>query len=264
MGIFDWNPNGGVLREIDRMKASKLTPTSAAAAVALMERPPGNLKGSGVALDSVMDATTRMEMNEYARLAEQLGIAAPNSDIEEFKAFLAKHDIPVFNLAEVVAYMDKKAASESQHQAGWEWRPLRAKDDLRGISFGTKAQAWSNGASVHRVAGSDYYHGPHQAREESWRNGRSGETELTNVGASSPPYDRLIPLHALRKAALIDKEFKKPIGLFVSDYALAPAIMHPDPFLMAVIPNPETSKGVGRFVIDFWDEPGFGIAQMVK
>jgi hypothetical protein len=31
-----------------------------------------------------------------------------------------------------------------------------------------------------------------------------------------------------------------------------------------VIPNASLDRGVGRFVIDFWDEPGFGVALMVK
>lgn len=37
-----------------------------------------------------------------------------------------------------------------------------------------------------------------------------------------------------------------------------------DPFLMAVVPNAKVREGVGRFIIDFWDEPGFGIDQMLK
>jgi len=40
--------------------------------------------------------------------------------------------------------------------------------------------------------------------------------------------------------------------------------MYPDPFLMAVVPNPNLARGIGRFVIDFWDEPGFGIEHMLK
>jgi hypothetical protein len=33
---------------------------------------------------------------------------------------------------------------------------------------------------------------------------------------------------------------------------------------MAVIPNKAVAGGRGRFVIDFWDEPGFGIDKQVK
>ena len=32
---------------------------------------------------------------------------------------------------------------------------------------------------------------------------------------------------------------------------------------MAVINNPQLAKGVGRFVIDFWDEPGFELDQQL-
>lgn len=77
-------------------------------------------------------------------------------------------------------------------------------------------------------------------------------------------YDKIIPLHALRKVGAIESEFKKaPVHFFVCDYALAPQIEYPDPFLLAVVPNTKLSTGVGRFVIDFWDEPGFGIEQML-
>jgi hypothetical protein len=61
----------------------------------------------------------------------------------------------------------------------------------------------------------------------------------------------------------IEAEFKEPVSFFICDYAPAPHIEHPDPFLMAVINNAQLSKGVGRFVIDFWDEPGFGLEQQI-
>jgi hypothetical protein len=82
--------------------------------------------------------------------------------------------------------------------------------------------------------------------------------------ASQSVYDKTIPLHAVRKIAQIEKEHKGPAYFFVCDYALAPAIEHPDPFLMVCVPNPKLKIGVGRFVIDFWDEPGFGLERMLK
>ena len=33
---------------------------------------------------------------------------------------------------------------------------------------------------------------------------------------------------------------------------------------MAVVNNARLARGVGRFVIDFWDEPGFGLEQQLK
>jgi hypothetical protein len=38
----------------------------------------------------------------------------------------------------------------------------------------------------------------------------------------------------------------------------------PDPFLLAVVWGGNVHTGEGRFVIDFWDEPGFGLEQMLK
>jgi hypothetical protein len=80
-------------------------------------------------------------------------------------------------------------------------------------------------------------------------------------------YRRAIPLHALRKIALIEKEFTGPIRpvFLVSEYTTeAHVVIRPDPFLMAVIPNELVAQGHGRFIIDVWDEPGFGIGRMVK
>jgi hypothetical protein len=56
---------------------------------------------------------------------------------------------------------------------------------------------------------------------------------------------------------------KRAIDLAKFQYPPQPHL-RADPFLMAVIPNDQLGAGVGRFVIDFWDEPGFGIASMLK
>jgi hypothetical protein len=79
-------------------------------------------------------------------------------------------------------------------------------------------------------------------------------------------YARTIPLHALEKIALVEREFGAgKVKFLVSDYTVRPdVVINPDPFLMVVVPNPELRAGQGRFVIDVWDEPGFGIARMVK
>jgi hypothetical protein len=84
--------------------------------------------------------------------------------------------------------------------------------------------------------------------------------------ASSPAYTRTLPLHALKKIALVEKNFTAGRVMFlVTDYTIAPhVVINPDPFLMAVIPNSAVAHGKGRFIIDVWDEPGFGIDRMVK
>ena len=80
----------------------------------------------------------------------------------------------------------------------------------------------------------------------------------------TPIYNRIVPIHALKKVALIEREFREPVHVLISDYAPAPQIEYPDPFLLAVIPNPALEGGTGRFIIDFWDEPGFGLERMLK
>src|SRR5258706_12369798 len=75
------------------------------------------------------------DLKEYAELAAIVGISPAELTIETFKAFLHEHDISVFNLKEVIAYMDDKAKKESKDQAGWYWKPLRQKDHRSG-SFG--------------------------------------------------------------------------------------------------------------------------------
>lgn len=112
------------------------------------------------------------------------------------------------------------------------------------LSAAALGQSASYFGPTHRKPGSDYY-------------------SSTQVAL----YRRAIPLHALRKIALVEKEFAGPIRpvFLVTEYTTeAQVVIKPDPFLMAVIPNDLVAQGHGRFIIDVWDEPGFGIAQMVK
>jgi len=251
---------------------------------------------SGKLQPKPVEARAKPYLEEYAEIAGQLGIAVPDQLIEEFKAFLVEQDIPVFALAEVVKYMDAKAAKESKDRCGWEWRPLRDQDALPDVRFGTEARRDYVGTTEERpdgiqiTPGSDYWRGPRRIARmpAGMPAGMMATTapisELRNYQAamlqaqaqqalqpqtyvepgSSKTYDKTVPLHALRKALLIDKKFAGKVSLFVCDYALAPQVQYPDPFLMAVIPNPKLDIGIGRFVIDFWDEPGFGLEQMLK
>src|SRR5258706_45610 len=185
------------------------------------------------------------DLKEYAELAAIVGIAPTELTIETFKAFLHEHDIPVFNLKEVIAYMDDKAKRESKDQAGWEWQPLRERDRSNDLWFGIHASR----------------------KRDNWGSEYGSITTPASDscrGKSTQIYDKLVPLHALKKVALIEKHFGDKVGMFVCDYAPIPAIPHPDPFLMAVIANPKVKEGEGRFVIDFWDEPGFGLQSQLK
>lgn len=231
------------------------------------ERPPLE---SGVSDLQPIARANEGPLTEYARLTKSLGISNPHIDadlgVERFKAFLRTKDWAIFSLPTVIAYMDEKAKAESAAAAGWHWRPLRAKDDIQGADFGTQARAWGHEITQRQPA-SDHYRGPHSERQMVSHNGNREAGEVA-VPASATPYDKLVPLHALRKVATIEAEFKTPgnppVAFFVCDYAPAPHIEHPDPFLMAVVDNARLKVGVGRFIIDFWDEPGFGLESQLK
>lgn len=208
-------------------------------------------------------------LHEYAALCKSLDLQNPHIDadlrVERFKNFLRQKDWGIFSLHAVADYMDKKAAAESAAKAGWHWRPLRAKDDIENVHFGQPAMRWGRAENEMRAA-SDHYHGPHSERAMRWSNNGSGGSHETiqKIPSSGLPYDKLVPIHALRKVAEIERDFREPVSFFVCDYAPAPHIEHPDPFLMVVVNNERLSQGVGRFIVDFWDEPGFGIEQMLK
>lgn len=259
--------------------------------VAVVERPPL----VSVKLEATpVRASNTDDLVEYIELAGAVGIAPPDLVIEEFKQFLVQEDIPTFSLAEVVSYMDEKAANESKDKCGWEWHPLREQDHRPGIVFGRQAERHATGVRlaagemaaaqmmnmslqqyqqnyrqavnnmpaqlVNTIAASDWYRGPTTGISPTGM----GATALNINPASAGIYDKTIPLHALRKVAKITRAFGAKVGLFVCDYALAPQIQYPDPFLMAVVSNPRVGNGTGRFVIDFWDEPGFGLDRQLK
>lgn len=169
------------------------------------------------------------DLKEYTELVNKSKIYSPYLMAESFKCFLNHHDIPVFNLIEVVKYMDEQVKkSKEAKDKGWIWKPLREKDKIKNGAIG----------SVDGIR-SDFYRDT-----GGW-----------------PIYDKEIPLHALKKVALIEEHFQDRIKLFVSDYA-----SHvPDPFLMAVIVNSNEmlNKGKCRYIIDMWDEPGFGLERQL-
>ncbi len=187
--------------------------------------------------------------SHYRVVAETVGVAPAEMVIEAFRSFLADHHIPVYALPKVVKYMDAVAARDNSTGLGWQWGPLRAKDIANGMSFGKAASGcrscWvsQNGVavSVPAVAASDFF------------------------GANNATvYARTIPLHALEKVALIEKEFGVGrVAFMVSDYTTE-GMVRVDPFLMAVVLSPSTLHGEGRFVIDAWDEPGFGLEEATK
>jgi len=203
-----------------------------------------------------MDAYTPEQLKEYSEIASLVGVAPLEFVVEEFKTYLSTKEFPVFDLATVIAFMDAKSKNEGNGW-GWNWLPLREKDRVE-VSFGQEAtrremsMAW--GASSTWI-------GEDRPASDHYASHRWGSRM---IGASPTPiYSKIVPLHALKKVAMIEKEFGHTVSFMVCDYAPAPAF-RADPFLMVVIPNSRLNEGYGRFVIDVWDEPGFGIDKMLK
>lgn len=202
---------------------------------------------------------TPEQIAEYAEIAEVVGVAPADLKIEEFKTYLRGKEFPVYDLDTVVSFMDAKSKAEGRGW-GWNWVPLRDKDRIT-ASFGKEAERreidrWSRiGASGQlNWIGEDRPASDHYASHVSFGVGHVKEVQK---------YDKVVPLHALKKVAMIEREFKHSVAFMVSDYAPAPEFKA-DPFLMVVINNSNLNAGDGRFVIDVWDEPGFGIDQMIK
>jgi hypothetical protein len=203
--------------------------------------------------------TTDKSLMDYAALAKEVGVEVPQLVIEDFMGVMEKKNFPIYSRREVVQYMDAKAAADGKG-FGWEWKAIRKKDSqlTKKLTFGKPSRTvfltaegkdredndifsfmiLRNSSSPQRIEpASDYY------------NGERGKV-----------YDKAIPMHALQRVAAIERDYAGPVCFLVSDYATEPHIK-PDPFLMVVLPNVPVEQGC--FVIDFWDEPGFGIDKML-
>lgn len=244
------------------------------AAIAVLKRP-----SSAPKIKPRVDRNTMNEdhIAEYRRVAKEVGISDQDMLVEEFRLFLSRKDWPVFNLQEVVSYMDDLTKKDNPTGLGWHWCPVRAKDAEVAMTFGRPSvddRRYSNRETV--APSSDFYE---SHRFSDWERFQGGFVMLGNSSVPqraltppdwrtmrSPVYTRTLPIHALKKIAAIEREFKGGNVVFlVTDYTVAShVVINPDPFLMAVIPNSAVAHGKGRFIIDVWDEPGFGIERMLK
>jgi hypothetical protein len=222
--------------------AARAVPAPVSQAVVIMAEPE-HVVPKMAAPTPIKAESRASELAAYAEMAKQIGLPVPELEIERFRSVLADLDFPIYSLNEVVAYMDDKAKREGE-QWGWRWLALREKDRYGGMFDGRfpNGQGWESDDT--RAPSSDLYRAAD--RWGPW-----------------PLYSRTVPLHALQRIAAIEVKYDKPVHFMVSDYAPQPQYA-PDPFLLAVIPNEQLSRGIGRFVIDFWDEPGFGITSMLK
>src|SRR5262249_37152759 len=161
----------------------------------------------------------------------------------------------------VAAYMDALTAYDNPSKMGWEWLPVRASDRID-HQFGRPATEDRDARLRAQLM-------VYQAEQErAARRGCVGGASLRAcvpkiesvpppvitpasdyyAGADTKVYDRTIPMHALSKIARIEKEFGAGKVVFmITDYVTQPHIViNPDPFLMAVVPNKDLPKGVGR------------------
>ncbi len=236
--------------------------------VAVKEHPPQHpLAGSKIAPRVDRNLLREDHLAEYRRVAAEVGISDQDLLVEEFRYFLARHDIPTFAWGEVVKYMDEVAARDNPTKLGWHWCPVRPKDAEIPMRFGRSSKDHGQSNERHNVTASDYYESHNfNALKSTFTEDRLVTEQLDWRQHPSPAYSRTLPLHALKKIALIEKGFTAgPVVFLVTDYTIKPdIIVNPDPFLMAIIPNSAVSHGKGRFIIDVWDEPGFGLEQMLK
>lgn len=234
------------------------------------------------------DVMDERALTEYREVADAVGLAPADLLIEEFRVFLAKHDIPTFSIAEVVRYMDELTARDNPSKLGWQWHPVRARDGEVDLLFGTPSVSVSQfdqglqgiAQEFSGLVSQQAFNTPGmQQRFLAQQNSNSfvpTQWPLPYPGVqpasdyyhnrTAKLYARTLPLHALKKVALVEREFGAgKVSFLVTDYVTQPHIViNPDPFLMAVVPNAAIGQGKGRFIIDVWDEPGFGIGQMVR
>lgn len=287
---------------LEQSAAEEVQSAPAPTAVAVLERPPESNKPRATVDTSRMDADL---IADYRKTCEEIGVDPRDIVVEEFRHFLAANDIPSFNLREVVSYMDDLTAKDNPTKLGWHWCPVRPKDAEVPMAWGKPSEVNYGlvrmGADrPERTPASDFYqsHNFYNGDDFGWSGGmimaglvgRTGTVHPSDPATAaeamqaeidgtfhrraqirafwsspSPAYTRTLPLHALKKIALIEREFKHRVVFLVTEYTTTPDIViNPDPFLMAVIPNSAVSHGKGRFIIDIWDEPGFGIERMLK
>lgn len=130
---------------------------------------------------------------EYDALARELTLDLPQLRTNRFLEYMAKHDLPIYDLPTVVAYMDRIAKRDGDGN-GWLWRPMGTEDAntafMRNVSFGTRASG--------RKGSSDFF------------------LYMNHIGTYTHP----IPMRVLQRAKLI-KDYShgttRPI-MFISDY----------------------------------------------
>jgi hypothetical protein len=196
-------------------------------AVAVMEAPAASVRepvpapaGRPVSVDA------SLELDAYQDVASELGFQPTVLVEERFRAFLATKGFPVYDYAEVAAYLTDQYGppvprevkptdwDQRRFSATWGWRPLRQADASRGAGINI------------------------------WGFQHNG---VVMIG--SAPYHKAVPLPVLLTARDIVREFPDA-QFFVSDEIRPQDIPLLDPFLMVTVAGKS-------FIVERWDEPSF-------
>lgn len=157
-------------------------------------------------------------IHSYENIARSLGFKPAELVRIQLLEFFKKKGMKLYNYQEIKKWLTEKKKRDGAKR--WCWRPLRKKDEP-GYDWG------------------------------DWSDDGSYDKEIC------PPYEQLVPMHALEKVVEIEKEFGSQVKFFVSDYPCE----NPDPFIMvrpAARNDSSKNNEEYMFVFDVWDEPGFG------
>lgn len=211
-------------------------------------------------------------IDEYHKLASELGYSTPQIVREKLLRFLKKNNLKVYDRLKVEAFLDgqygeKVDASQEflpinddEKRPGWCWVGLTSKQN--GVSELRKKTRKQKDEEAQRLA-------EKQAKKEKielvntapsiWL-GRTTGTSWTwgdgvvgSVGSgysgdieSGRTYKKEIPMRVLQLISAIKKEIPE-LSFFIS----AVAIPKPDPFLYV------TCEGMEGMILAHWDEPNF-------
>ncbi len=182
-----------------------------------------------------MDASPSQEnMEEYLEVAKRLNVRVAGIAGQQFLNFMRLVDLPIYHLPTVAKYMDRISARDGFGH-GWVWKPLRIKDHE--AIFGSARDI---------LLSTSMFLSSRDIRD----------VRSDSIRSQHTVYDKPVPLRVLKRLERIEKESPVKVSFLVSDYATRDDIA-PDPFLLAYLNTAE------RYVVDFWDEPGFGLNQMI-
>jgi hypothetical protein len=170
--------------------------------------------------------TKGVDLDEYVRVARELGFEPPSLVDLKLGMFLQQQEIPCYDNQKVDHHLREWVEREHgpngpfgtfETRHYWCWKPL-SKDATKHKSLSARL-----GAMVSEQHG-----------------------DVTSI-----PYDKHVPIEALKTAQRIKVGAPCEVEFFVSDYQA----VRPDPFLMV-----RAAGGKREFVVAHWDEPGFSLA----